>query len=164
MQKVIRRTILAEKQAIRRAAKRSEIKQRDRLKNTLEQQGFHRRQQVAEIKAARLQRREDWELGPLKPKRDVGDKRLTYGTIDTMRTKGPVLTERQREEQRAHIGGKYKTIIAGDRVVITQGRDMGKIGQVIEMDDERGECKVEGLNMVYLHPPSLQYVSICCSI
>ena len=150
MQKVIRRTILAEKQAVRRAAKRSEKKQRDKLKTTLEQQGFHRRQEVALIKAARIARREDWELGPLAPKRDAGEKKLTYGTIDTMRTKGPLLSKRQQKEQREYIGGKFRTIVQGDRVVITQGRDQGKIGQIVAMDHERGECKIAGLNMVCL--------------
>jgi large subunit ribosomal protein L24 len=150
MQKVIRRTILAEKQAVRRAAKRNEKKQREWRKNTLEQGRFQKRDEVGQIKAARLARKEDWELGPLAPKRDVGLQQETYGTINTLRSKGPVLTKKARWDQRLYIGGKYPTIVVDDRVVITEGRDKGKIGVVTEMDFSRGECKVEGLNMVCL--------------
>ncbi|KAG0652417.1 hypothetical protein D0Z07_1023 [Hyphodiscus hymeniophilus] len=159
MQKVIRRTILAEKQAIRRNASRSEKRKRDALKNTLEQQGFHRGQEIKDIKAARVARREDWELGPLAPKRDAGANKLTYGTIHTMRTKGPVLSERQQKERSKYVGEKYKTVVVGDRVVITEGRDTGKIGQVVEMDHERGECKVDGLNMMDVRIPDYMLAS-----
>ena len=114
----------------------------------MEQARFQRRDEVEQIKAARIARREDWELGPLAPKRDVGDKAETYGTVNTLRSKGPVLTKKARWDQRLYIGGKYPTIVVGDRVAIMEGRDKGKIGMVVEMDFSRGECKVEGLNMV----------------
>lgn len=150
MQKVIRRTILAEKQAVRRAAKRQEKKQREWRKNTLEQARFQRRDEVEQIQAAHKAIKEDWELGPLAPKRDVGNMKDAYGTVNTLRSKGPVLTTKARWDQRVWIGGKYPFVVEGDRVAIMEGRDRGKIGTVMEMDFSRGELKVEGLNMVCL--------------
>jgi large subunit ribosomal protein L24 len=151
MQKVIRRTILAEKQAVRRAAKRQEKKQREWRKNNMEQARFQRRDEVDQIKKARQARREDWELGPLAPRRDVGNQKETWGTINSLRSKGPVLAKKERWEQRLFVGGKYPTIVVNDRVAIMEGRDKGKIGTIVEMDFSRGECKIEGLNMVCLH-------------
>ena len=148
MQKVIRRTILAEKQAVRRAAKRQEKKQREWRKNALEQGRFQRKDEIDNIKKARQALREDWELGPLAPKRDVGADKDAYGTISTLRSRGPVLTQKARWDQRKWIGGKYPTIVVEDRVAIMEGRDKGKIGTLMDIDLTRGECKVEGLNMV----------------
>lgn len=94
--------------------------------------------------------KEDWELGPLAPKRDAGNMKDTYGTVNTLRSKGPVLTKKARWDQRLWIGGKHPFVMEGDRVAIMEGRDRGKIGTVMEMDFSRGELKVEGLNMVCL--------------
>ncbi len=102
---------------------------------------------ATDIKAARLARREDWELGPLAPKRDVGLKKDTYGTVNTMRLRGRELTLEERLKLNPE-GGRYPTIVAGDRVVILQGRDKGKIGKVAALDAARQEVTVEGLNMV----------------
>lgn len=40
-----------------------------------------------------------------------------------------------------------------DRVAIMEGRDKGKIGTLMDIDFSRGECKVEGLNMVDIKVP-----------
>jgi large subunit ribosomal protein L24 len=108
-----------------------------------------KREIATDIKAARLARREDWELGPLAPKRDVGLKRETYGTISTSRLRGKELTLEERLKLNPD-GGRYPTIVAGDRVVLLQGRDKGKIGKVASLDAARQEVTVEGLNMVRL--------------
>ena len=117
----------------------------------MEQARFQRRDEIDQIKKARQARREDWELGPLAPKRDVGNQKETWGTINSLRSKGPVLAKKERWEQRLFVGGKHPTIVVNDRVAIMEGRDKGKIGTIVEMDFSRGECKVEGLNMVCLH-------------
>ena len=36
----------------------------------------------------------------------------------------------------------------GDRVIVTSGRDKGKVGNVKEVDTKKGEVLVEGVNMV----------------
>ena len=150
MQKVIRRTILAENQAARRLARRKETARRERAKSLREQAGFSNRDESATLKAARIARREDWELGPLAPRRDVGDARDTYATINSQRSRGPELGMRERMERKNAVGGRYMNIVTGDRVVLLEGRDKGKIGKISNIDVPRGECTVEGLNMVSL--------------
>jgi large subunit ribosomal protein L24 len=147
MQKVIRRSALAKAQAVRRLARRKERDIRITNRSKREQENYVKKEVATDIKAARLARREDWELGPLAPKRDVGLKKDTYGTISTMRLRGKELTLDERLKLNPD-GGRYPTIVAGDRVVLLQGRDKGKIGKVAALDAARQEVTVEGLNMV----------------
>jgi large subunit ribosomal protein L24 len=155
MQKVIRRTILAENQAARRLAKRKDKKNFETAKGHREQNAFVRRDVTKEIKQRRVERREDWELGPLAPRRDVGDKKDTFGTVSTQRMRGPVLTKAVLDE----VGGRYLTLVKGDRVVLLEGRDKGKIGKIQSTDRLRAECTVEGLNMVSSHTTSLSGIN-----
>ena len=147
MQKVIRRTVLAEAQAARRLARRKERFEREKAKSKRENIDFIRRGESADIKLARRTRREDWELGSLAPRRDVGLKKETYGTIDAMRIRGEIMSLEERLRVNPE-GGRYANIVVNDRVVLLAGRDKGKIGKVIEMDAKRQEVTVEGLNLV----------------
>jgi large subunit ribosomal protein L24 len=147
MQKVIRRSAFAKAQAARRLARRKEREARITAKTTREQVTFVNREIASDVRTARLTRREDWELGPLVPKRDVGLKKETYGTVSTMRLRGKELTMEERLKLNPD-GGRYPTIIAGDRVVLLSGRDKGKIGKVTALDAKRQEVTVEGLNLV----------------
>jgi large subunit ribosomal protein L24 len=147
MQKVIRRSAFAKAQAARRLGRRKERDARITAKTNREQESFVKKDIATDIKAARLARREDWDLGPLAPKRDVGLKKETYGTVSTMRLRGKELTMEERLKLNPD-GGRYPTIIAGDRVVLLHGRDKGKIGKVVALDAKRQEVTVEGLNLV----------------
>jgi hypothetical protein len=121
--------------------------------NNLEQARFHRRDEIDQIKKMRKAQREDWELGPLRPKRDVGDQKESWGTLNSLRAQGPVLTQTTAWEKQIEFAGRMgrELIQVGDRVAILEGRDRGKIGQISHMDFDRAECKVEGLNMVCLY-------------
>lgn len=153
MQAVLRRTFLAEKQAARRLAKRKDKNAREARKTRREQERFVRRDETGDIKTARQVRREDYELGPLAPRRDVGLKSETYGTIHTNRMRGEVLTMEERLKVNPS-GGRFNNIVAGDRVVLLEGQDKGRIGKVITLDRERQEVTIEGLNMVcHILPP-----------
>ncbi|RAL64467.1 hypothetical protein DID88_001943 [Monilinia fructigena] len=44
--------------------------------------------------------------------------------------------------------GKHLNIREGDRVVVVEGRDKGKIGQVQKIDKQRAEVTCEGLNLI----------------
>ncbi len=138
---------MAERQAARRLAGRKEKTTRMEGRERRRQDQFSRNQELADVKAARITRREDWELGPLAPKRDVGSQKDTYGTIHTNRMRGQELTPKERKEINPE-GWKHSNIVVNDRVVLMEGHDKGKIGKVIELDSKRQEVTVEGLNMV----------------
>lgn len=78
----------------------------------------------------------------------MGDAKDTYGTINSQRARGVELAGQERSQRRNAVGGRYINIVKGDRVVLLEGRDKGKIGKISQMDVPRGECTVEGLNMV----------------
>lgn len=144
---------MAEVQAARRLAKRKAKKTKDFLNTRREQTNFSRKDESAQVKTARRARREDWELGPLAPRRDVGHAKETYGTINAQRTRGQALTLDEREQLFAPFGGKFLNIVAEDRVVVLEGRDKGKIGKIANVDRLRGEVTVRGLNMVDVAVP-----------
>ena len=91
--------------------------------------------------AARTARREDWLMGPLAPRRDVGNSKDTYGTVSVKQLRGTTKEKSQRKDW---------CIREGDRVVIvaSKHRDAGKIGIVKAVTEEAEECTIEGLNMV----------------
>lgn len=148
MQRVIRRSILAENQAARRLTKRKDKNRREWAKSNREQERHLGREATGQIKQARLTRREDWELGPLAPRRDVGDSKDTFGTVHTQRMRGTLLNRKDGWKALRTVGGKRLNIVKNDRVVLLEGRDKGKIGKIIAVDTTRAECTVEGLNLV----------------
>lgn len=78
--------------------------------------------------------------GPLAPKRDVGERSATYGTISTNRLRMPKVLEDKRT--------RFQTIAPGDRVCMVKGKDKGKIGKVLNLDPETESVTVEGINIV----------------
>lgn len=109
---------------------------------------------MGQLKTARFNRRDDYELGPLAPKRDVGDWAEKWGTINSQRSRGQELSDWQLEKILEPWGGKGKKLLirAGDRVVLLEGRDKGKIGVIKEIDEKRAEATVKGLNQVCSSP------------
>ncbi|KAF2223481.1 hypothetical protein BDZ85DRAFT_295747 [Elsinoe ampelina] len=83
-------------------------------------------------------RKADWEYGTrLLPRRDIGIKRTTFGTVDRNLDANPVVPEKWR---------KPTFVAAGDRVVVLKGVDRGKIGKVREVHEDRQEIDLEDLN------------------
>lgn len=140
MQKVLRRTALAKAQAARRDLVRTEKNNAARARLRQQEQQLLNKMVNRDIREERVARREKRELGPLAPRRDVGDRRDTYGAMDPRRLRGVI---KLKEEQKP-----AQLIVAGDRVVLLEGRDKGKIGVVSSVDKERHECVVKGLNLV----------------
>lgn len=140
MQKVLQRTARAKAQAARRAAIRLEKERSSRATLERKERDDVRRMAFQDIRNARIARREDRELGPLAPRRDVGDLKETYGAMDVRRSR----SVEKREEDRTDA----QLIVVGDRVVVIQGRDKGRIGQVTSVDRKRHEAVVKGVNMV----------------
>jgi len=143
---------MAEKQAARRLARKKDKFTRETAKSNREQYLVARRMEVRDIKAATIARREDWEMGPLAPKRDVGLKSETYGAIDSQRLRGRVWTPLRRKELLKPWGGEnWLNIAKGDRVVMLEGREKGRIGEISNIDLERCQVTLKGMNMVCFH-------------
>lgn len=93
----------------------------------------------AAIKAARIARQEDWLLGPLAPRRDLGSLKSTYGTVSQRLVKGV-----------EKLGKIHNYCITeGDRVVIVGDLlERGMIGTVNKVNRRAETCKILGFNMV----------------
>jgi large subunit ribosomal protein L24 len=147
MQKILRRTALAESQVARRLAKKKDAHLRLKEKTQRENDTYKANLANADIKRERQVRREDYELGPLAPRRDVGTMKDTYGTVHAIQMSGKRLTPKERVEQYPDTP-RYINIVPEDRVVLLHGRDKGKIGKVTGVDNKTFEVTVEGLNLV----------------
>lgn len=148
MQKLLRRTAQAKAQASRRTKNQVTKSRTENRKLRHYQYIEFNRAVLQDVKNAQFSRREDHLLGPLAPRRDVGSKRDTYGTVDERRLRGPGMKGIGVEK-----GGRpeeWTGIKEGDRVVVVgkEVRDWGKVGLVREVRANQGDCAVEGLNMV----------------
>ena len=86
----------------------------------------------------------------------MGSAKETYGTILGQRIRGQPIDHRKLDEVLKPVGGRYLNIVAGDRVVLLEGRDKGKIGKITATDAKKGECTVAGLNMVSISTHQLK--------
>lgn len=141
MQKIIRATDRAKTQAKRKlAAKQAHNRIVNRQLRINEQKQINAEVR-SQIMAARTARREDWLMGPLAPRRDVGNSKDTYGTVSPKQLRAPTKEKSERKDW---------CIRAGDRVVIvaSKHRDAGKIGTVKAVKEEAEECTIKDLNLV----------------
>ncbi|KAL2355534.1 hypothetical protein BJ546DRAFT_875252 [Cryomyces antarcticus] len=145
MQKVLQRTAMAKRQAARRALLRTQKEEADTARTKTMEHIQSLKEQSRVVKEARKNRREDWELGPLAPRRDVGENKQYYGTVDHKTLRGAEIPKKKRME--------LWTIVEGDRVVLLTGRDKGKIGEVDNVNKETEEVTVTGLNRVEIAIP-----------
>jgi large subunit ribosomal protein L24 len=140
MQKLARtaRAISAHRHAEQQAKKFAAKKARRKVIADNSEQS---RERNSLIRAARVARREDWQLGLLAPRRDVGEGAETYGTVGKKLVEG---VKKRRPDK------KDWGIRTGDRVVVTGTweREKGRIGEVAEVKSEKGEVVVKGLNLV----------------
>ena len=142
MQKVLRRSLLARNQALKKGRKLDKIELKKEKQNYLRESVVRQRAVNSSIKDERKTRREDWISGPLAPQRNVGAAKGIYGTLDMEGSRIPTIPEKQRD--------KYINFAVGDRVCAVRGRDRGRIGEITEVDAGKMTVTVEGLNQVHL--------------
>ena len=140
MQRVVGRTVAAKRQAARRLTKEEWQKFKDERRSERNMGKYLLSSKLQTCKEGRRRRMEDWKLGPLAPRRDVGEAAETYGTTDMLVMDYPTVPERNRI--------KHWLIQEGDRGVVVKGRDKGKIGKIISIDKESETVKIQGVNMV----------------
>ncbi|KAK0613858.1 hypothetical protein B0T14DRAFT_461987 [Immersiella caudata] len=142
MDKIMRRVRMAERRVVRRTQKQDDqlnaIRRRQQRKQIVDVQRNAGRQLAIAIK----HRHEDWELGPIAPRRDINrvDESGNYwGSIssDQAQLQNPMITEEQLEARSAWAGGaKYLCLAEGDRVVVLDGPYKGKISKVRKISKE----------------------------
>jgi large subunit ribosomal protein L24 len=142
MQKLLRRHLLAKAQQARKLKRAKEVEER-LLNSSLRRQLKMMNQEQRDLRLAeRTARREDWDMGPLAPRRDVGEDGDFYGGMNSRWMRGI--------QSISHGFVKIRDFRVGDRVVLTDGPDQGNIGEIKEIMEDRNLCFVEGLNMVQL--------------
>ena len=127
---------MAERQVARRAKRQKIID--EAVQRQQERRALRSTRQAAgqQLNAAIKARHEDWELGPLAPRRDVSkvDTGGNFdGTIsaDHARLEAITLRDEQREARAAWAGGAtYLCLSRGDRVVVLDGPYKGKISTI----------------------------------
>ena len=140
MQKVFRRTALAQRQAARVKKRADDYKEWvDRKVRTRELREA-RKIRKQPIRDALKRQREEWQLGSLAPRGDVGSQTLKYGAIMPQY----VTFDDVPEEKRI----KYWNLAKGDRVVLLTGPDKGKIGIIQSTDKTKESVIVKGKNAV----------------
>lgn len=142
MQKVLQRTAMAKKQAQRKVDLFSKKVAKAELKEFRKEVFAMKKYQNGYKKEARIARREDWELGPLAPRRDVGDKAESYGSVTVNTIMFPDMPPSLLKQQKKHH------MKIGDRVVILKGLDKGKIGIIREFKEDANAAFIEGLRLV----------------
>ena len=150
MDKVIRRTVTARKQAQNKLFKARQQNELSERKEALRAQKDYRRTLTDRLRASREARWEDWQKGPLAPKRDAGLAATTYGSIDPSALQPPKIAN--------HLRSKHIMIAAGDRVCLMRGREKGKVTEVTAVNEDSETVTLKDTNMVRL--AILQYG--CC--
>ncbi|KAI1281815.1 hypothetical protein F5Y07DRAFT_271091 [Xylaria sp. FL0933] len=148
MQKILRRVATAERVAAKRKKAR-DLKFYKKGKKELDQQrNFQVNQAREEVEAAKQTIRDDWAMGPLAPRTDVGEWHDAFGAIrDTRMSSGNPFPLALRNARCQWAGGAYYLNLAvGDRVVLLDGPDKGRIGQIQNINHETAEATIKDLN------------------
>ncbi|KAI6381064.1 hypothetical protein MCOR25_001362 [Pyricularia grisea] len=166
-----KRTLMAERQALRRFAKKVPSDKPQRPMAFVRQNLHHR------MKQASVARREDWEKGPLAPRRDAmrtsipkfkktlvtdferqgaaANVPLVYGAVEReVALLDTVPSEQQLEERWAWAGGsKFPNLAVGDRVVVVEGPFKGQISTISEIDHNRGVLFLNEVGIINVRIP-----------
>ena len=167
-EKLVRRAQLAKRKAQRRLDREKDAKVKDEEHEARRAILYQRKCFTDQLVAARKARREDWELGPLAPRRDVGDQALKYGTATGYQLQTLIhpsklhldwkmrhLSPGKRMEKLgwksvgAHQWEKLGNLFyENDRVAVVRGPQVGKIAVVSEAFEEEEMIKLKGVNLV----------------
>ena len=126
----------------RRAARQTDAVQSDIRFNTKEQLKNQNASKMMHVKNEKKHRREDWEVGPrLAPRRDVGSLAEKYATVDQSIMQPLDKSMRDRKGVRTWLA-------EGDRVVLLEGKDKGKIGRVDSVNEDSQTVRLRSMNLV----------------
>jgi large subunit ribosomal protein L24 len=155
MYKVLARSASARKQAARKLVKVEKEKAAKELREALRDRTTFEASRRKVLKDAKQMAEEDWKLGLLAPRRDVGRVANTFGSLDQMDSTPPPALPQYRRWQAAmgkrEASGKGwfgNQFYVNDRVVVIEGREKGKIGVISEVNKRNQTVKLKDMNMV----------------
>jgi large subunit ribosomal protein L24 len=165
MDKLIQRTRMAERQVARRAAREKTVQYRSQDLRLRRHESKRNRMEVKQqLRDAIRARHEDWEMGPLAPRRTVSTidspNGLQWGSLSAGRLRPETdLLPKEAEARCAWAGGlRYLCLAVNDRVAIIEGPGKGKIGVVTRIDKKLGLLQLGDLIKVRRpHPLSLYH-------
>ncbi|USW58460.1 Putative ribosomal protein L24 [Septoria linicola] len=147
MQRIVERVRKSERSLAKKKTKAYEARLRSEAWERNQQRVRIVKDNTALVRADRKNRAIDWEAGHLAPRRDVGDKAKTYGALSIYNMQLP------DKDPKSRLHKRQWHLRKGDRVVITRGRDQGKIGDIDDIDYNKDAVKVKGLNQVDVYVP-----------
>lgn len=142
---------MAERQAVRKTLRKRAKDVEGRAKKT--EQTREKARTMTQIKgdlqAARVARRQDWEMGPLAPRRDIPKlseaSNTYYGSVAMERAtvKGR-LSKEELEARTAWAGGsKFLNLAIGDRVVVIEGPWKGRIAPIKKIVRDSAQVQLD---------------------
>ncbi|KAI1430674.1 KOW domain-containing protein [Xylaria sp. CBS 124048] len=148
MQKILSRVATAERVVAKRQ-KTKDMKYRRKEKNDmLTQSRFQVRGALDEVREAKQAIRDDWTMGPLAPRKDVGEWDSARGAIGDSRYSSPGFISLAARNARCQWAGGayYLNLAVGDRVVLLDGPDKGRISKISSINQETAEVTIKDLN------------------
>jgi large subunit ribosomal protein L24 len=174
-EKLLQRARLAKRKGQRRLDREKDAKVKDDEHEARRAILHQRKFFTDQLLAARKARREDWELGPLAPRRDAGYQALKYGTADGNQVQlythpsklhldwkmrhlppGKRMEKLGWKSVGTHKWEKLGNLIyENDRVAVVRGPQAGKITVVSKAHQEEEMVLMKSANLVRSPLPSL---------
>lgn len=160
MDKIVRRVRQVERNVLRRALRKEKDAKLEGILNARNGKKSVGREVTLSIRDSIKARHEDWELGPLAPRRDapwVQDDRdsknqLAWGTVSMDRATLMRLdmSKTELEARCAWAGGQeHLCIMPGDRVVVVEGALKGKIDKISAINLETGVVRLQDMRVSF---------------
>ncbi|PKS06942.1 hypothetical protein jhhlp_005538 [Lomentospora prolificans] len=146
MDKLVKRTLKAERQVARRLKNQSNKAYRRELRDRVRRAKSAVEDLNKNVSEARRARHERWELGPLAPNRtvDLGHGVVTEHARTARQTTEFLLRPFELEARCGWAGGvKFLNLAVGDRVVITEGHDKGNIDTISAIHTSTGTVELK---------------------
>ncbi|KAI8956012.1 KOW domain-containing protein [Xylaria longipes] len=148
MQKIARRVATAERVAVKRQKAKSKTIYKYNKKEEKQQVVHARAAARKDLERAKQAIRDDWARGPLSPRLDVDEFHNAHGSISQSRfSPSTTLSFFERNARCQWAGGAaYLNLAVGDRVVLLEGPDKGRVGKIADINLDKAEVTVSEMN------------------
>jgi len=156
MQRALSRAVAARKRAANKIETLRKARAEHHKDEIEESQRVYQRRSKKVFKDAKLHIKEDWELGPLAPRRGGGVEIKKYGFADYALTEHPralpfTKSFLKGEQENNFLRNRF---VKGDRVVIIKGLGEGQTGKIVDLNFDKQTVEIQGLNTACLFTPS----------